>query len=149
MCNINDAMSLSTCIHLTPPYLYSLTIEHVGPILSLAAATLNINMRDACMAKLTVNIDGTHLMPQIWENLSEEQLDCLLRNPEISTRGGEQGLRVVCTWIDGGKANNTLHERLDGFRHLLEFIDLASITEGALLDIISSKYAVTESGPHR
>ncbi len=81
--------------------------------------------------------------------MSEEQLIELLNKPEMPTQDGEHRLRVVCSWIDGGMTNNQQHKRLDRFKQLLESIDLASITEGSLIDIISSNYAVTESKPHR
>ncbi len=137
-------------IHFIHPHLrYSLTIEHIGPILSLAAATSNVDMRNACIAKLSVDTDRMLSIPAIWENLSEEQLNCLLTKPELRLRGGEFGLRVVCSWIDGGKANNELQERLDRFKLFLELVDLTSITEGVLLNIIRSDYAVTESKLHR
>ncbi len=81
--------------------------------------------------------------------MSEKQLINLLTKPELGTQDGEHMLRVVCTWIDGGMAYNQLHKRLDRFRQLLQSVDLASITEGSLIEIISSNYAVTESKPHR
>ncbi len=106
-------------------------------------------MRDACIATLTVDIDWVLCTSAIWENMSEEQLIILLTKPEFGTQDGEQKLRVVCSWIDGGMANNRLRKRLDRFRQLLEFVDLTSITERSLIDIISTNYAVTESRLHR
>ncbi len=126
-----------------------MTIEHVGPILSLASATSNLYMLDACISKLSVDIDRTLSMNGIWENLSEEQLINLLTRPGLETRGGEHRLRVICNWIDGGKMNNQLTERLDRFRQLLDFINLASITYPSLVGIMSSNYAVMESRPHQ
>ncbi len=106
-------------------------------------------MLDACIAKIPVDIDRTLSMPGIWENLSEEQLGCLLTKPELETRDGKFRLQVICSWIDGGKANDLLHERLDRFNQLLEFVNLTSIAHDSLCDIISSNYAVMESRPHQ
>ncbi len=66
----------------------------------------------ASQTKPSVDIDGMLLMPEIWDTMSEEQLIDLLTNSELSTRNGELKLRAVCSWIDGGKANNQLRERL-------------------------------------
>ncbi len=106
-------------------------------------------MRDACIATLAVNIDRVLFVSAIWENMSEEQLIYLLTKSEVATQGGERKLRVVCIWIDGGMAKNQLRERRDRFRQVLRFVDLATITERSLIDIISSNYAVTESRQHR
>ncbi len=81
--------------------------------------------------------------------MSEEQLINLLTKPEVAIQDGERKLRVVCSWIDGGMVKNQLRERRGRFRHLLGFVDLATITERSLIDIISSNYAVTESRRHR
>ncbi len=126
-----------------------MTIEHVGPILSLASATSNLYMIDACISKLSVDIDRTLSMNGIWETLSEEQLIRLLTNPGLETRGGELNLRRICNWIDGGMMINQLTERLDRFSQLLDLIDLASISYPSLVGIISSNYAVMESRPHQ
>ncbi len=126
-----------------------MTIEHAGPILSLASATSNLYMLDACISKLSVDIDRTLSMNGIWENLSEEQLINLLNRPGLEARGGELRLRVICNWIDGGKMNNQLTERLDRFRQLLDYTDLASISYPSLVGIMSSNYAVMESRPHQ
>ncbi len=106
-------------------------------------------MLNVCISKLSVDIDRTLSMNGIWETLSEEQLIILLTSPGLETRGGELRLRVICNWIDGGKMNNQLTERLDRFRQLLNFIDLASITYPSLVGIISSSYAVMESRRHQ
>ncbi len=149
MCGIDAAIVLFTLVSVIISSCYSLTIEQVGPVLSLAAATSNIDMRDACIAKLSVDTDRILSIPAILENISEEQLKCLLTKPEMSTLGAEFRLRVVCRWVDGGKVNSQLQERLDRFKQLLELVDLASITERTLLDFIRSDYAVTESKPHQ
>ncbi len=149
MCGSGAAIVLFTSVNIIISSCYSLTIEHVGPILSLAAATSNLKMRDACIAKLSVDTDRILSIPAIWENMSDEQVDYLLKKPEMSNRGGEFRLRVVCRWVDGGKANNELQERLDRFKLLLKLVDLASITESALLDFIRLDYAVTDSRPHQ
>ncbi len=106
-------------------------------------------MRDACIAKLCIDIDRALCISALWETISEKQLINLLTKPEFGTQDGEHRLRVVCAWIDGGMAYNQLHKRLDRFRQLLESVDLASITEPSLIDLMSSNYAVTESKPHR
>ncbi len=106
-------------------------------------------MRDACIAKLSIDIDRALCTSALWEYMSEEHLRNLLTKPEVGTQDGEHRLRVVCAWIDGGMAINQLRERRGRFRQLLESVDLASITEGSLIDIISSNYAVTESRRHR
>ncbi len=106
-------------------------------------------MRDACIGKIFVDIDRAICISAIWDNMSKEQLIELLNTPEMSTQDDEHSLRVICAWIDGGLPNNQLHKRLHQFRQLLEFVDLASITEGSLIDIISSNYSATESRPHR
>ncbi len=126
-----------------------MTIEHIGPILSLAASTSDVAMLDACIAKIHVDIDQALSMPGIWENLSEEQLRSLLTKPEQENRDGKFRLQVICSWIDGGKANDQLHERLDRFNQLLEFVNLTSIADDSLCDIVSSNYAVMESRPHQ
>ncbi len=106
-------------------------------------------MRDACIAKLSIDIDRALCISVLWENMSEEHLRNLLTKPVVGNQDGEHRLRAVCAWIDGGMAINKLHERRHRFRQLLESVDLAPITEGSLIDIISSNYAVTESKPHR
>ncbi len=57
---------------------FFLLTEHAELLLSLAATTSNITMHDACIAKLSVDIDRALWIPAIWENMSEEQLNCLL-----------------------------------------------------------------------
>ncbi len=126
-----------------------MTVDCVGPILGLAASTSNVYMLDTCISKLSVDIDKTLSMAEIWDALSEEQLIKILTRQELETRGGELPLRIICCWIDGGKANDQLQERLDRFRQLLDFVNLASITEGALLDFIRLDFALTESKSHQ
>ncbi len=99
--------------------------------------------------KPPLDIDGMLLTPELWDKMSEEQLIDLLTKPELSTRNVELKLRAVCSWVDGGKAYNQLRERLGRFRQLLDFVDLASITERSFLDVILSDYAILESRPHR
>ncbi len=106
-------------------------------------------MRDACVAKMSVDIDRALFISALWETISEVQLINFLTKPEVGARDSEQKLRVVCAWIDGGMTKNQLKARLHRFGHLLEFVDLTSITESSLIDIISSNYAVTESRRHR
>ncbi len=106
-------------------------------------------MRDACIATLAVDIDRVFFIFALWEHMSEEQLLNLLAKPEVATQDGERRLRVVCSWIDGGMAKNQLRKRRHRFRQLLGFVDLATITERSLIEIISSNYAVMESRPHR
>ncbi len=103
----------------------------------------------ASQTKPPLDIDGMLLTPELWDKMSEEQLIDLLTKPELSTRNGEPKLRAVCSWIDGGKANTQLRERLGRFRLLLDFVDLASITERSFLDFMLSDYAILESRPHR
>ncbi len=130
-------------------FVTSFAIEHVGLLLGLAAATSNVTMRDACIATLAVDIDRVFFISAIWEHMPEEQLIDLLTKSEVATLDGERKLRVVCSWIDGGVAKNQLRERRDRFRQLLKFVDLATITEKSLMDIISFNYALTESRQHR
>ncbi len=106
-------------------------------------------MRDACIAKLSIDIDRALCISALWEYMSEEHLRNLLTKPGVGTQDGEHRLRVVCAWIDGGMPKNQLHERRNRFRQLLGFVDLATITKKSLIDIITSNYAVTESRPHR
>ncbi len=149
MCSIYTAIAFFVLVNLTLTSHFSLTIEHVGPILSLAASTSNVPMLDACTAKMSVDIDRTLSMQVIWDNLPEEQLKYLLERPEVKTRDGVLRLRLLCCWVDGGKANDQLRERLDRFNQLLEFVDLASVSKDSLVDILSSNYAVVESRPHQ
>ncbi len=136
-------------VNLTFTSHFSLTIEHVGPILSLAASTSNVPLLDACTAKMSVDIDRTLSIQVIWDNLPEEQLVRLLQKPQLEIRDGELRLRLLCCWVDGGKPNDQLRKRLDRFNQLLEFVDLASVTKDSLVDILSSNYAVVESRPHQ
>ncbi len=106
-------------------------------------------MLNACTAKMSVDIDRTLSMQVIWDNLPEEQLVRLLQNPQLETRDGELSLRLLCCWVDGGRANDQLRERLERFDQLLKFVNLASITKDSLFDIIASNYAVVESRPHQ
>ncbi len=55
-----------------------LLTEHAELLLRLADSTSNVSMHDACIAKLSVDIDRALWIPAIWENMSEEQLNCLL-----------------------------------------------------------------------
>ncbi len=149
MCSIYVALTHYILIKVNITSRFSLTIEYVGPMLSLAASTSNVYMLDACISKLSVDIDRTLSMNGIWENLSEEQLINLLTRPELETRDGEVNLRIICCWVDGGRANNQLQERLVRFKQLLELVDLTSITETSFLRFLRSDYAVLESRPHQ
>ncbi len=70
-------------------------------------------------------------------NVAVDQLKELLQTPFVKSIGGELQLRLVATWTDSGYPN-----RLDLFNDLLPLIDLKSIRDAAILNIMVENYAI-------
>ncbi len=129
---------LWTFHHVRTPF--SLSTENLGSIWGVAQYTNNKKLITACVPLLTSYMPWT-----VEIKLTLDQMKDLLQWHAIRQKGGELQLRFVANWFDDAHSSNTNKDPVGQFDSLLPLMDLKTMSEDALHEVMGENCIIMQN----
>lgn len=121
---------------------YRIRVENLAQIWSVANVTMCVELIETCVPWMASHFEGVFLKQPVLTQTTGEFFQLVLDNKQTKSASEETKIRAISEWIEAGFREGNADDRIDEFVELISKIQMNSVSESVLRELLKMERGV-------